>query len=256
LHTHSKHDHLHIWAYLIAHNNKAALVADQANFKARLIAALPVFKRAAISGSAENLVVETPFGNARVAKIGLTETLHGIVPDGLVEFGLTLGAVEPPAAVMPAWANGLVPKETAVGVKVTGFNPEAVTRAFIDKVDLATGQPVGFSEVDALKLVLPTGVLNIDLPAGKIANDLYDLRWTGAMTFEPATSVLKGKATVTAKGLDQVSAQLSRSKEGMQMAAMLFAAKAMAKPVNGADVWELEFDTEGNLTVNGQKLGG
>lgn len=247
---------LDLWSFLVAHPSKDALVADEAALKAKLLGAVPVFKQLAVTASANNLIVETPMGNARVTKIGLTETANGIVPEGLFEFGVSLGALEPPAALVPAWASPLIPKESVLGVKLTGYNLDALVKAAVAKLDLKAAEPLKMSDEETLGLLLPKGKLFVDLTPGKIATDMYTVSWTGKVEIDPKTSLLSGKATVTAKGLDKVAQQLSKQTDTVQYATGLFAAKAMAKPVDGADVWELEFDSNGTFVVNGQKLGG
>lgn len=247
---------LDLWSFLVAHPSKAALIADEAGLKAKILAAVPLFKRVAATASVNNLIVETPMGNARVAKLGMTETVNGIVPEGLFELGLTLGAIEPPAALVPAWASPLIPKETALGVKLTGYNLDALVKAAVAKLDLKAAEPLAMKDEEVLATLLPGGKLFVDLLPGKLATDMYNVTWTGKVEVDPATSLVTGKATVTAKGLDKVAQQLSKQTDTVQYATGLFAAKAMAKPVDGADVWELEFDSNGTFVVNGQKLGG
>ncbi|MBP0573886.1 hypothetical protein J8J27_24620, partial [Mycobacterium tuberculosis] len=109
-----------------------------------------------------NLVVETPFGNARVAKLTLNESLNGVVQEGNFEFGLALGAIEPPAALMPSWANGLVPKQSALGVRVTGYNLENFVRAAVAKLDLKADKPLDMKDEEAAAAILPSGRLLLD----------------------------------------------------------------------------------------------
>lgn len=247
---------LDLWSYLVAHPSKAALTADQAALKAKILATLPFFKRVSAATAVNNLIVETPLGNTRIAKLGLTETVNGIVPEGLLEIGLSIGAIEPPPALTPPWAGALIPKDSALGFRLTGYDLERFVRAVVAKLDLNDPKASELSTDETVATLVPSGKLTVDLTPAKFTNDLYTLGWTGKVEIDPKTSFVSGKATVTAKGLDKVAQLLSKQTDTVQYATMLFAAKAMAKPVDGNDVWELEFDSAGGFSVNGQKLGG
>jgi hypothetical protein len=247
---------LDLWSFLVGHASKDALANDQAALKTKLLAALPLFKRVAVNAGANNLIVETPFGNARVSKIGLTEAATGVVPEGQFEFGLSLGTIEPPSGVAPAWAISLIPKESNLGVKLTGFNPDRFTRLVIDKLDLKAPKPLDLKDEEALAAILPSGKLRVDLTPGKLVNDLYNVAWSGQIEVDPTMSFVSGKATVTAKGLDKIRETLAKQTDTVQYATGLALVKGMAKQVDGNDVWELEFDSNGTFVVNGQKMGG
>jgi hypothetical protein len=247
---------LDLWAYGMAHPSKEAIVADEANFKAKLTAALPLFKRISLSGGGANLIVETPMGNVRISKIGFMEALNGIVPEGSFEFGLSAGVIEPPAAIMPPWSAGLVPKDTAISAKITGFNPDQFAKTVLAKMNLKAEKPVDMSDAEAAAAILPSGKLNVTLTPGHLISDTYEVNWEGTMEVSPASALVTGHAKVTAKGLDKVAAKLSKVPDAMQIVTGLYAAKAMSKPVGGADVWEIDFDSLGSVTINGQKLGG
>lgn len=247
---------LDLWSFLVGHPSKDALANDQATLKAKILAALPVFKRVAVNAGANNLIVETPMGNARVSKIGLTEALAGVVPEGQFEFGLSLGTIEPPSGIAPAWAVSLIPKESNLGVKVTGFNPDRLVRLMVDKLDLKAPKPLDLKDDEVLAAILPGGKLLVDLTASKLVSDLYNVTWSGQIEVNPMSSFVSGKATVTAKGLDKIRETLAKQTDTVQYATGLALVKGMAKQVDGNDVWELEFDSNGTFIVNGQKMGG
>jgi hypothetical protein len=247
---------LDLWSYAMAHPSKDALAADQDTFKAKLTAALPLFKRASMSGGAGSLVVETPMGIARIGKIGFTEALNGIVSDGSFEMGMSLGTIEPPAAIMPPWSAGLVPKDTAFSFKLTGYDADKFVRKAIAELDLKAEKPLDMEDDEAVAAILPSGKLNVTMAPGHIISDTYEVSWEGTMEITPADALVTGHAKVTAKGLDKVAAKLSKVPEAMQVVTGIYAAKAMSKPVGGADVWEIDFDSLGAVTVNGQKISG
>jgi hypothetical protein len=247
---------LDLWSFLVGHPSKDALANDQAALKAKILAALPVFKRVAVNAGVNNLIVETPMGNARVSKLGLTEAATGVVPEGQFEFGLSVGTIEPPSGIAPAWAVSLIPKESNLGVKVTGFNPDRLVRLMVDKLDLKAPKPLDLKDDEVLAAILPGGKLLVDLTASKLVSDLYNVTWSGQIEVNPMSSFVSGKATVTAKGLDKIRETLAKQTDTVQYATGLALVKGMAKQVDGNDVWELEFDSNGTFIVNGQKMGG
>lgn len=233
-------------------NGKAAL--EQA--RAKLKAVLPLWKTLAAQIRYDNITVGTPRGIVGIATVDTNFASNGMVKDGTVGATLTMSGLSLPEGVLPDWAKPLVPEKATLNLNLTGLDLDALMGKMIDLgIDAKPPQPGAF-RAEVMPLLLSER-LKLTVDQSLVAAS-FDVKGQGETSLLPAQ---RGKATVTAGGLDDVAAALGKagvSAPGPQRAAMGLAfLKGLAKTgPDGRLVWNVDFDSlTRKVTVNGQAFG-
>ena len=246
---------LELLKFVVAHQDKDAMVKDQAGFKNLLNMLLPVFANITGTGNVNKLEVQTPMGLASAEKVGFGTSLNGLVKDGkLTETFNVEGLVLPPG-LAPSWASSLLPKNVSLSTTVAGYDAETVAKAAIAAMDLSKDPSVPKDVSDGLAdLLLPKGTVDVSFEKTSINNDTYNISAEGNFQAGPA-AMPSGKAHITAKGLDDIMkvVQASPPEAGLQAGtAVIIAAKGMAKAeTDGSLSWDVQATADGKLLVNG-----
>ncbi len=250
-----------LWAWLVAHPSKEAVVAAQRDFKELARAALPVFERATAKADLKPLSVATPVGtfSAGAATVGLT--LAGAVAAG--EFGesISFRDMVVPTALLPAWAKDMVPRDLDIDFNVGGFDAAAALATILDGMDLAATPPISKDVEASLEgKLLASGGVTVKIAKARVANAAYDISLDGQVRAGPAINPT-GAGTVRAKGLDALQKSLTEAaktdKNAQNALGGLAIARTLAKPgPDGTLVWEIAMGTDGQLTINGNAMGG
>jgi Uncharacterized protein conserved in bacteria (DUF2125) len=247
-------------AWFVSHSNKQAIIKDQAGLKKALLAALPVMESMNGNETFDSLTVQSPIGNftAQSAKIGVD--MAGFVKDGRFTETFEVAGLGIPAGIAPPWSTDLIPSGIAFGVGASGFDADAPTRMFIDKMDLSKEPPISpdLNPVFAAA-AMPNGTINIALPATTITAPAYSISMTGGMEMT-MLGPKGGKVDIKMKGLDAVMAKLQEAAQSDPQAAQaiagIVAAKGMAKAeADGTSSWAIVYSPEGKVSVNGLDLG-
>jgi len=248
---------LDLWTFLLAHSGDPAKDAPD-ELKTRLRAALPLFDRLGVDASMKKIAATTPLGQLAAGELDVKMGLNGLRSDGAFDQKLAAKEIALPAAMLPAWANGLAPTDIAWDIKATGFDPAGAVEVLI--ASLGSGGP-GKPEIDAelLRKLLPNGDADVKLTDMRLASKLYELKIDALIkpSLERKTTLT---ATIVGKGLDVALKALAAAgksdKDALQAWLSLQIATALAKPgPNGTLVWEIALPADGNLTVNGAPLG-
>ena len=243
-------------SFFVSHTTEEQIVKDQVAFKTMLASALPIFENVEGTGTFNTISITTPMGPAGMESITFGADFNGIVKEGMLRESFAINGLIMPAAIIPPWAITLVPKNMTFDFAVSGFDLAAPAQLILAALDLsnkAQPLPAGF-EATLLAAFMPSGNVNITLNPTSISNDLYSVNAEGTVTAGPA-AMPAGKATVSAKGLDEVLKviQAAPPEAGVQGGvAVIIAAKGMAKAgVDGALTWDIEGTPEAKVLVNG-----
>lgn len=239
--------------WLVAHQDPKEIVAEQAVFKDKLRAALPLFTSLSGNSTVDNLTATSPFGQFAVKQFGFGAEMNGIVADGRLRQTFSFTGLEVPAALLPPWAAGLVPESFKLDVGVADFDLAAPAALILDKLDLSKPEPLP-KDLDAplMQALMPKGSVTITLGPSDILAKLYGLAAEGSMTAGPV-AMPSGQALITMKGLDETMAALQAGPPDIQqMSAGLLLVKGLGKAeADGTLSWKVETTPGGAITVNG-----
>lgn len=239
--------------WLVAHQDPKEIVAEQAVFKDKLRAALPLFTSLSGHSTVDNLTATSPFGQFAVKQFGFSAEMNGIVADGRLRQTFSFTGLEVPAALLPPWAAGLVPESFKLDVGVADFDLAAPAALILDKLDLSKPEPLP-KDLDAplMQALMPKGSVTITLGPSDILAKLYGLAAEGSMTAGP-DAMPSGQALITMKGLDETMAALQAGPPDIQqMSAGLLLVKGLGKAeADGTLSWKVETTPGGAITVNG-----
>lgn len=239
--------------WLVAHQDPKEIVAEQAVFKDKLRAALPLFTSLSGNSTVDNLTATSPFGQFAVKQFGFGAEMNGIVADGRLRQTFSFTGLEVPAALLPPWAAGLVPESFKLDVGVADFDLAAPAALILDKLDLSKPEPLP-KDLDAplMQALMPKGSVTITLGPSDILAKLYGLAAEGSMTAGPV-AMPSGQALITMKGLDETMAALQAGPPDIQQtSAGLLLVKGLGKAeADGTLSWKVETTPGGAITVNG-----
>lgn len=246
---------LNLVAFFVSHTSKELILKDQANLKAMLSEALPIFENAQGSTTFKAVSIVSPVGPIAMDTLTVGVEMNGLVKDGKFRESISLAGLSIPPAIVPPWATSLVPKDITFDFGASNFNLESPAQMILAAIDFAKDPPLpdGF-EATLLPSLLPSGAATISLNPTSISNDLYFFSAEGSMTAGPA-ALPAGKATVTAKGLDEVmkAIQAAPPEAGVGSGVgIIVAAKGMAKAdADGTLKWDVESTGDGKVLING-----
>jgi hypothetical protein len=242
--------------WLVAHPNQQAIAAEQAVFKDKLRAALPLFTSLTGTSTAEDVTATSPFGQFAVKQFGFGAEMNGISADGRLRETFSFTGLQVPAALLPPWAAGLVPENFSLDVSVAGFDLAAAAALILDRLDLTKPEPMP-KDLDAplMQALMPKGAVTITLGPSQLLARLYDLTAVGSMTAGPV-AMPAGEALVKLKGMDETMTALQATPPDIQqMSAALLLVKGLGKAeADGTLSWQIVGTEAGAITVNGADI--
>jgi hypothetical protein len=246
---------LDLLAFFVAHQSKEEVTKDQADLKEMLTGGLPLWENLGGKGTLNTISIASPFGQFGIDSLDASIDANGIVKDGKFREQVGLKGITLPAALVPPWATKLVPKNLSFDFTVSGFDLEAPAKLLLTQLDLAKepAVPSGFEQV-LMPAFMPKGTVDITLNPTTIDNETYSVKVEGSMAAGPAAQPT-GKATITAKGLDEVMkvVQAAPPEAGLaQGVPLIIAAKGIGKAgADGALTWDIQSTPDGKITING-----
>jgi hypothetical protein len=250
---------LDLWAFFVAHPNRAALATDEAALKTKLRALLPFVGRVNETFAAQNVEVDTPKGVVKLGDMKGRFAADKFPSTGDMEVHFAAGAITPPAGVIPAPLSGFVPSSIDINLKYGGYDYAAAAEEAINDLHLAGEGPV-ISDADREKIpakMMSGGPIHYTfLPSHVIAPQL-DISFEGELQVTGARPI--GKMTVKARNFDNTVSAIKGA--GPQIATpQLIAGLALAKGLgktetDGSLTWVAEYGADGAIKVNGLALG-
>jgi hypothetical protein len=246
-------------AWLVAHPNEEAMMADKAGLRAQLEASMPFFGNISVNAIYSAISVDSPLGVFGLDQAGIEVEANGLVSDGLFRETVHLKGLSLPPGIAPPYAEALIPDEFTIDVAASKFDPAAAATLALTLFDLPEGAepPDGF-EMHMLAAILPEGAVDITLAPGGLSNDIYALSYEGQMS-AGMDGMPVGTATITLSGGDEIMATLDGAPPEIsgQAIMMLGMAQGMGTPgPDGETVWEIDASTPGSLKINGVDMMG
>lgn len=243
-----------IW--FVAHQDQQAIMADQAAFKDKLRAALPLFTSLSGASTLDDVTAASPFGAFAVKQLAFGAEMNGIVADGRLRQTFSFSGLQVPQALLPPWAAGLVPERFNLDVSAADCDLAAPASLILDRLDLSKPDPLPKDLDQPLQQALmPKGSVTITLGPSTLLARLYDLSAEGNMTARPL-AMPAGQALVKLKGMDETMAALQAAPPDIQqMSAALLLVKGLGKAEpDGSLSWKIESTPTGAITVNGADI--
>lgn len=239
--------------WLVAHQDPEEIVTQQAVFKDKLSAALPLFSSLSSVSTIDDVSVTSSFGVFAMKQFGFGADMNGIVADGKLRETFSVSGLQVPQALLPPWSAGLIPEAFKLDVSVSDFNLSAPAAMIVDKLDLSKPDPLP-QDLDGslMQALMPKETVTITLGPSQLLAKLYDLTAEGSMTAGPA-AMPSGQALVKLKGMDEAMAALQAGPPDVQqMSAGLLLVKGLGKAEpDGSLSWEIMTMENGAVTVNG-----
>jgi hypothetical protein len=253
---------LDLWAWLVAHPSFDAIRASQGELKPLLRAAIPLFDRFGAVVDAKKLSISAMEGKSLSADGARFELdLSGVTPRGSLREAISLTGLDIADGLLPPWAFALRPRDVAIDVAVSGYDPAGFANAFIDAFDLDAVQPLNPRDRgNVFGRLLPSGMLDLSVNKLRVAGPGYELVVEGSGRASVGGRPV-GTLKVQLKGFDALQASLTEGAKtdatASQALAMLGVAKLMSRPgADGAMGWDLGLGPNGEATINGVQFGG
>ncbi len=250
---------LDLWAFFVAHPNRAALANDEEALKTKLRALIPLADKLEESFAVQSVEVDSAQGSVKLGDLKGRFGAERFPSKGDAEVHFAAGAITPPPGVIPAGLSDLVPTSIDINVKYGGYDYAAAAQEAINDIHLAGEGPV-VSDADRAKIpaqLTGGGPIVFTILPSHIAAPRLDLSVEGS--FQVFGARPTGKVTLKARNFDKTIDAIKGA--GQQIATpQLIAALTLAKGLGKSDpdgslTWVAEYGADGAIKVNGLALG-
>lgn len=247
---------LDLWAFLVAHRDRASIAASQDSFKTIVRAALPMLDRLNETAAFDGLVLNTPIGRFSAKALAGGLDVADLAGTGKASSQFSFDGLTIPPGQLPPWVEGFVPTAAALDIRVAGFHAAEAATAAVDDVDFHKEPAISPDQTDRLGRLFWPGSGTLTVAPSRITSKLLDLRMDGDGVIGPHPT---GHLTVTGTGLDAAIAALKAavasdpSAEQVLTTAVLAKNLAKANP-DGSLTWLIEAKPDASVTVNGAQV--
>lgn len=248
---------LKLLGFFIANPTEEALKANQEDLRKAVDTALPLWDDIAGRVTLHDIKFNTMVGAFGVKEAGVELGMSGISEEGRLAETIRLSGVTIPAGLAPGWSQPLIPSDMNLSSSVSDFNLLAPARMFVAGIDLNDeSDPMAKLDASALlAALLPKGSFNVAAVDGLLKGRDYNITYAGDMNITPDDNAPRGKAVITASGLDKVEDALAAAPQETvgQALMMLRLMRGMARPgaAEGEQVWNIDATSEdGVVKVN------
>ncbi len=133
---------LDLWAFIVAHPDGQTLgVSEQAELKSKLLAALPLWDKIALSYNLADLGVETPLGLFAAKNVAQEINFDGVSKSGGYQYAVRTNGLKYPALPIPEWSVPFLPTDVELSFGIAGIDLDTVIKAGIADMDLKREKP-------------------------------------------------------------------------------------------------------------------
>jgi hypothetical protein len=232
--------------------DSAAIAAQQADIKQKLIAALPLWSNLSGKAVLSDVNVDTPIGPVALATFEESIGLTGAVKEASYGLGIKYSGLKlPDTPIIPAWAGPIIPAEGNIDVKFEGVDLDALGRLAIQNFDVTKDPPLPDAVTGQAMQIVMSGQPHVTLSPSTLTAPAGALTAQGSMNVFPDK---KGTVTISTPDLEKISDALSKA-QVPNLPMMLAFAKGLAKNADGKAVWAIDFDGDTKaVSINGQVL--
>ncbi|MDX8506741.1 DUF2125 domain-containing protein [Mesorhizobium captivum] len=251
---------LDLLAFAVANEDEAKLKANQAELKALLEAALPVWERIDGNYGFKNFEAESPVGKFGATQLNVTGGMDGISQNGKIDYAIKASGLTIPQQMLPAWAVALLPTDIDLHFGGANIDLDTMARKTIEAFDLNKNPPLpdefGKALVDDFKAKKPKVVFG----HSTVKNGDIEVAMEGEVFF-PDSKKPDGSVTVDVAGYDKIVDALKEAAKSDEQMAQAFpfalAVKGFGKTLpDGRLEWVIDTTADGSVKVNGAMLKG
>lgn len=247
---------LDLLAFAVAHEDEARLKADQAELKALLLAALPLWDRVDGTYTFKNLAFETYAGNFGAAQLSTAFGADGIARNGKLDYAIKASGLTFPR-ILPGWTATLLPTDIDVNFGGANIDLDSMARKTIEAFDLNQDPPLSADFGDKLTADFMAKTPKIVIGHSTMRNNDIEIALEGEVTFPGEKS--DASMTVDIAGYDKIVEALQTGARTDPQAAryfpMVLAIRGFGKTLpDGRLEWVVNAKPDGSVLVNGAML--
>ena len=251
---------LDLLAFAVAHEDQDRVKADQAELKALLLAALPLWERIDGTYTFKKLAIETYAGDFGATQLSTAFGADGIEQNGKLDYAIKASGLTFPQ-IFPGWTATLLPTDIDLNFGGANIDLDSMAKKAIEAFDLNRDPPLSAEFGDQLKADFMAKTPKVVIGHSTVKNKDMEIALEGEMTFPGQAPEMKPDAnlTVDVAGFDKVVANLqeaakSEPEVGQYVPAALMV-KGFAKTLpDGRLEWVVNTKADGSVTVNGVML--
>lgn len=235
--------------------------SEAARLKELLRAALPVFDNLTETIRASNVTVGTDKGTFGAEAVDYNVAMNGIAHSTRFGFGFGVEKPKPPAGLLPAAYEGLLPERATFRMAVADLDLAGAVKYLADHADFTRPKLLTDEEEKEIgRIVLPGGAMTLEFEDVSAASPIYDVHLTGKMTVYPDDKERhSADVTITMRDFDKTVTYLQKNAgavpEFAQASFGLLMMKGLARDAgNGAQAWDLTVGEDGKVLINGRPL--
>ena len=251
---------LELWKFFIAHVDETTLKdQEQADLKAKFLAALPFWDKLSGAYQFSDLNVETPIGPFAAKTMSQQIDFDGISKSGGYHYALRTNGLRYPALPIPAWSVPFLPTDVEFVFGTEGLDLDTVVRAAVADMDLNRAKPFS-GEFEA-----NTAAAFMAKPPKMVINRSFVRTTDTELSVEGEVSftALKPESHTTweMSNFDAVVSRLTTASEQEPEIKNYIVFAKLAKDFgtllpNGHIQWIVDQKSDGSVSVNGNPVKG
>jgi hypothetical protein len=250
---------LDLLAFAVANGDDARAKANQAEFKALLTAALPVWERVDGSYAFSDLAVESPVGLFGAKTLSASFGADGVSTNGTLNYSLKASGLVLPKLVLPKWTFPFLPTDFDLNFGGANIDLDSMARKSIEAFDLNKDPALSKEFGDALVADFMAKKPKVVIGHSSIGNADIEVTMEGDMTFEGEKP--NANVTFSARGYDKIVSALQDAARDQPEIAQYVPVALMVKGfgktlADGRVEWVVDARTDGSVAVNGVTLKG
>jgi hypothetical protein len=245
---------LDLLAFAVANGDDAKVKANQAEFKALLTAALPLWER--IDGSYEftDFAAESPVGLFGAKTLSASFGSDGVSTDGMLNYSLKASDLVLPRLILPKWTFPFLPTAFDLNFGGANIDLDSMARKSIENFDLNREPALPKAFGDALIADFMAKKPKVVIGHSSIGNADIEVTMEGEMTFEDAKP--NASVTFSAMGYDKIMSALEDASKDQpdvaQYVPVALMVKGFGKTLSDGRVeWVVDARADGSVSVNG-----
>ncbi|MER9892975.1 hypothetical protein NKJ40_12920 [Mesorhizobium sp. M0119] len=248
---------LDLLAFAVANEDEAKLKANQAEFKSRLLAALPLWERIDGTYSFKDFVVETQLGNFGATQLSTAVGMDGILQNGQIAYAIKATGLTLPQQMLPSWGVALLPTDIDLNFGGANIDLDSMAKKTIETLDFSKDPPLPADFGDQISADFLAKSPKAILGHSTIKNGNIEIVMEGEMTFPGKKP--RADVTIDITGYDKIVETLQTAAKTDPQAAQYFtgvlAIKGFGKALpDGRLEWVVNAKADGSVTVNGAML--
>ncbi|MEK1887922.1 MAG: hypothetical protein AAAB35_10200 [Phyllobacterium sp.] len=251
---------LDLWAFFVAHSDLKTLTdPEQADLKAKLLAALPLWEKLTGSYRFGGVGVETPLGEFTARNIAQEIDLDGVSKDGGYHFALRTNGLTYPALPIPDWGLPFLPTDVELAFGAEGVDLDTLARAAIADMDVRREKPFSDAFESGATTSFITNPPKVVIDKSLLRTADSEITVEGEVSFSGMKPT--SRTTWEMAGFDAALDRLNKAAEHEPEVKNYIVFAKLAKDFgtqlpNGHIQWIVDQQADGSVNVNGNPVKG